>query len=199
MPGYRTIRMAALIIVVSGTTAACAPGHGSATPATAHEERAPRLPEIRWPIGFLPADGEIFAHNERSIRAPCATVFRYLVEAERWERWYSNASAVSVEDAPDGELHEGSVFRWKTFGLEVESRVNELVPASRLAWFGKTKDIDAYHTWDLAPVGGQCRVVTEEVLKGPGASSLRRSNPNALHDGHELWLRLLDQRATTVR
>ena len=61
-----------------------------------------------------------------------------------------------------------------------------------IAWdgLGKGAGVDAifYHTWLLVPTSDGCQVVTEEVAKGPGAIAFRKSDPNALHRGHELWL-----------
>jgi hypothetical protein len=33
-------------------------------------------------------------------------------------------------------LKEGAVFRWSTFGLPLESKINEFVPYARIGWYG---------------------------------------------------------------
>jgi hypothetical protein len=40
-----------------------------------------------------------------------------------------------------------------------------------------------------------CHIVTEEVVKGPGAVEFREKQPSAMHDGHNLWLITLKQRS----
>uniref|UniRef100_UPI00406CB3E2 hypothetical protein n=1 Tax=Inquilinus sp. OTU3971 TaxID=3043855 RepID=UPI00406CB3E2 len=61
----------------------------------------------------------------------------------------------------------------------------------RIGWFGQATGIDAYHTWLLTPTSGGCQVITEEVVKGPGAVSLRNSDLAAMHKGHDVWLSTL--------
>jgi uncharacterized protein YndB with AHSA1/START domain len=153
------------------------------------DDLAARSPAIRWPRGFDPQHADLFAHNEIAIGAPCARVWEHLIAAPRWPRWYANASEVVMAGA--AKLRPGTTFRWKTFGLAVQSQVVELDAPSRLAWSGKTDGIDAYHTWLLVPDGGGCRVVTEEVAHGAGARALVKKDPLAMHRGHQLWLESL--------
>ena len=53
--------------------------------------------------------------------------------------------------------------------------------------------MDAYHTFLLLKEPEGCRVVTEEVVRGPGAAEFRKKDPNAMHRGHDLWLSALKQ------
>ena len=82
-----------------------------------------------------------------------------------------------------------------TFGFHIESRVWEFEASSRLGWFGDGKDVHAYHTFLLAKTPQGCHVVTEEVVKGPGAIQFREQQPNAMHEGHQLWLTTLKDRS----
>ncbi len=148
---------------------------------------------IHWPQGFTPQQADLFDHSELSVGAPCATVWQTLVDAQRWPDWYPNSSSVRLERG--AELAAGRGFQWRTFGLEVASQVHEFVPQQRLGWFGHAKDLDAYHTWLLLPQGQGCLVVTEEVVRGPAARALRREQPQAMHEGHGLWLERLAQEA----
>jgi hypothetical protein len=96
----------------------------------------------------------LFSHNELLINAPCERVWRHIVEATKWPRWYPNSS--SVEILGDGPiLKDNTVFRWTTFGLPLESRVNEFVPFSRIGWFGYAPGTAPtfYHTWYLSAEG----------------------------------------------
>jgi len=52
---------------------------------------------------------------------------------------------------------------------------------------------DAYHTFLLLKSPAGCRVVTEEVVRGPGAVEFRKKDPNGMHRGHDLWLSVLKQ------
>jgi hypothetical protein len=65
-------------------------------------------------------------------------------------------------------LKEGTVFHWSTFGLPLESKVNEFVPNTRIGWYGYAPGTapSFYHTWYLKPQGDACLVVTDEVGNG---------------------------------
>jgi hypothetical protein len=150
-----------------------------------------RTSDVHWPAGFRPEQADVFAHNDIFISAPCHVVFANLIDAQRWPTWYSNSHAVQVLGSPDGKLYPGARFLWDTFGTHIESRVNEFIPDSRLGWFGDGTDVHAYHTFLLVKTEGGCHVITEEVVKGPGAVELRQQRPSALHNGHDLWLKTL--------
>ena len=76
---------------------------------------------------------------------------------------------------------------------DIESRVHEFVPNSRIGWFGDGMGMQAYHTFLLLEAPEGCLVVTEEVVTGPGAVEFRKKDPGAMHRGHDLWLSSLQQ------
>jgi hypothetical protein len=116
-------------------------------------------------------------------------------DAQAWPSWYPNSQNVKLLNSPDGRLREGTRFSWDTFGLHFESRVHEFVPNSRIGWFGVSPSTNGYHTYLLSKTNEGCHVVTEEVVKGPGAVELRTNRPQAMHEGHDLWLSNLKQRS----
>ena len=157
---------------------------------------AERDKRIHWPSGFEPEHADTFAHNHRHLHATCLRVWQRLVRATEWPAWYANASDVHIE-GDDIELRSNSRFSWNTFGFAVESQVNELVSGERLGWFGRTPGLEAYHTWLLQPRADGCDVITEEVGRGSAARELQRTKPNAIHDGHDRWLRSLEAATLT--
>jgi hypothetical protein len=59
-------------------------------------------------------------------------VWAWLIRAKLWSTWYSNSANVIIEDGkPD--LRLGTKFKWKTFGLNLESQVEEFVTCPRKA------------------------------------------------------------------
>ena len=152
-----------------------------------------RSSEIHWPAGHTPADADLFAHNELLIHASCSIVWQHLVHAQTWSDWYPNSHNVKLLNSPDGRLHEDTQFSWDTFGVHIESQVHEFALDSRIGWFGQGTGMDAYHTFLLLKAPAGCRVVTEEVVRGPGAVEFRKKDPNAMHRGHDLWLSVLKQ------
>lgn len=157
---------------------------------------ANRSPDIHWPAGFDPVKADLFSHNELIIDAPCERVWQRIVDAARWPEWYPNSKNVRIlGDAPI--LAHGTMFRWTTFGLSIESRVDEFVPHTRFGWYGYAPGTapSFYHTWFLSPVpmlaGDVCRVVTDEVGIGNDAAQLRAADESLMHRGHDLWLATL--------
>ena len=144
---------------------------------------------IHWPAGFAPETAELFAHNELLLNATCEGVWNHIVDASQWPAWYPNSRDVQLLGG-DKQLHDGSRFRWTTFGLSIESRVQEYLPNRRLGWYGYAPGTEPsfYHTWYLQSQGAMCRVVTEEVGVGKDAAAFRNKDPGLLHRGHDLWL-----------
>jgi uncharacterized protein YndB with AHSA1/START domain len=151
-----------------------------------------RSPDIHWPEGFSPDQADLFSHNELRIDASCERVWKHIVEASKWPQWYPNSKDVQIMGGGD-KLNAGSVFRWTTFGLPLESRVNEFTPYSRIGWYGYApgEKPSFYHTWYLEPGGDGCRVVTDEVGMGSSAAHFRESDESLMHRGHDLWLATL--------
>src|SRR5262245_14264887 len=79
-----------------------------------------RALEIHWPPEFSPDDADVFAHHEVFIKAPVSTVWRHLVEAEKWPLLYPNAHDVRILNNSGGVLQEGVRFAWTTFGLAIQ-------------------------------------------------------------------------------
>ncbi|MGE7993453.1 SRPBCC family protein [Pseudomonas sp. NPDC089554] len=150
---------------------------------------AKRDKNIHWPDGFSPKEADLFAHNEINVDASCAVVWEHIVAAQDWQRWYPNASLVKLP-AGASKLESSSVFQWRTFGFDIESKIVEFEPRKRMGWFGYVpgKAPNFYHTWYLVPEGSGCRVVTEEVGKGADAQKFREMDESTLHRGHALWL-----------
>lgn len=110
--------------------------------------------------------------------------------------WPSPAWALRPEAAPGAppDLALGTKFRWKTFGVRLESSVREFVPYERLAWNARGTGIDAYHAWLLVPTKEGCRVANGETQRGWLARLQNVVLPTRMHQQHQLWLeRLRDQ------
>jgi len=190
---FRTGRIAAAALVGLGLAATQIDARSAAPAAEPaismqHDLRLREL-AIHWPAGFEPETAELFAHNELLINTSCERVWNHIVDAGQWPAWYPNARDMQLLGG-DARLRDGSVFRWSTFGLSIESRVHEYLPGRRLGWYGYAPGAapSFYHTWYLQPQGAMCRVVTEEVGVGKDAAAFRRSDETLLHRGHDLWL-----------
>ena len=151
---------------------------------------------IHWPAAYLPESAPVFVHNEIVTAVPAEVVWAWLLRAELWPSWYSNASDIHFLSHAAPDLRDRSRFRWKTFGLRLTSKVLEFEPPYRLAWDAHGIGVDAYHAWVLTPLpDGTTRVVTEEVQHGWLARLGKRINPTRIQAQHQLWLEALARQA----
>ena len=118
--------------------------------------------EIDWPEAFAPARSPVHVVNRLDMSVPAAAVWSKLIAASSWPLWYANAADVRIEGGGD-ELTAGSRFYWRTFGVALDTVVQEFEPMKRIAWLATAPGIRAYHAWLITPCEDGCRVVTEET------------------------------------
>jgi len=145
------------------------------------------LAGIRWPHQFEPARSPIFVRNELNIAAPPEAVWAWLVRATAWPSYYANSANVKLAGGGE-ELTLQQQFTWRTFGINLRSVVEELVPGERLAWTARGLGVWAYHAWLLEPTPGGCKVITEETQHGLLARLGSLVLPGRMHRGHQAWL-----------
>jgi hypothetical protein len=156
---------------------------------TFNSDGALRSGDLSWPNGFHLELADLFAHNENVLQASCEKVFVYMSDAQAWSSWYPNSRIVILLNSLHGKIHEEARSSWEIVSLDFQSRVHEFVPNSRSRWSGDRPTNNGYHTylWSKSDEGG--RVVPEKAVKGPGAIE------QAMHEGHDLWVRNLKQRS----
>ena len=142
---------------------------------------------IQWPSGYAPADCKIHVVNRIAIAAPPSVVWAHLVRATQWPVWYANASNVAIVGG-SRDLAEGAQFRWRTFGVGLDTRVLEWVPDTRIGWLATSLGIRAYHAWLVVPTVTGCTVITEETQHGFIAQVGKLLFPNWMHEWHQKWL-----------
>ena len=149
---------------------------------------------IRWPERYSPGETAVHARAELEMPFSPETVWPLLVRAELWPIWYPEFQNVVIEGGgPD--LRPGSRFHWKTFGVNLDSEVEEFVPFERLAWTAKSRGVDAYHAWLIERRPAGCRVLSEETQKGWVARLNNALRPKSTSRIHQVWLERLRERA----
>jgi hypothetical protein len=124
-------------------------------------------------------DAPAVARAETKIAADPETVWEILTGFESWPSWNPDVSSVVL----DGDVAEGTVFRWKTGRATITSTLRQVERSHVVAWTGKTTGIDAVHVWRLEPRDGGTLVQTEEswqgllvrLLSGPMRKSLQKA------------------------
>jgi uncharacterized protein YndB with AHSA1/START domain len=152
---------------------------------------------VRWPERYHPERAPVHVRNELTSSAPPEALWAWLVRAALWPTWYPNSSGVEFIEGEGPDLAPGTVFRWRTFGVGITSRVEELVPCERIAWSARGVGVDAYHAWLLEPGPGGCRILTEETQHGWLARAGNTLLPRRMGKYHHIWLEGLSRQAAT--
>lgn len=141
---------------------------------------------IRWPATYAPAVMPTHVRNGLALAASPAAIWAKLIAATGWPALYANASNVFIDGG--GDLRPGVTFRWRTFGVDLVSTVEEFVPGERVAWLARGTSVVAYHAWLIEPTPAGCHVVTEETQRGILARLGKLFMPDRMHVQHQLWL-----------
>ena len=155
------------------------------------------LSQIHWPANYDPASCPVHVRNELDMASTPETVWAWLIRAQLWPTWYSNAANIRFLKGDPPDLALGTQFRWKNSGLTVESKVLEFVPPQRLAWNGHAMGFDGYHAWLIEKTESGCSVLTEEVQRGFFPRLQKALAPRRMERFHQVWLEGLRDKSAT--
>jgi polyketide cyclase/dehydrase/lipid transport protein len=150
---------------------------------------------IKWPEKYHPSCTSVHVSNSLSVTIKPELLWAWMIRAPLWPTWYPNSSNVVFLDSTGQDLQKGTRFRWKTFGVTIESEVKEFEPCERLAWSAVGIGVDAYHAWLFEPKPAACNMLTEETQNGFLAKLGSMTMPNRMHKYHQIWLETLRDQA----
>ena len=151
--------------------------------------------KIVWPSSYDPANCPVHVRNELAMASNPETVWAWLIRAQLWPTWYPNSANIQFLSGQSPDLALGTRFRWKTFGVTIESTVLEFVPYERLAWDAHGIGLDSYHAWLIIRTSQGCSVVTEETQRGLLPRLLKALAPKRTENQHQIWLERLKDNA----
>jgi carbon monoxide dehydrogenase subunit G len=141
------------------------------------------------PIGglmsHLEADRQaaVFSREEVEVSATPEEIWEIMSDIEKWPQWNPDVKAATIE----GELVEGTDFRWKAGPGTIHSTLRTVERPRVLAWTGKTMGIPAIHVYKLEPAGSGTRLVLEEswdgLLSKVFRSYMQKTLDKAVRDG----------------
>ena len=154
---------------------------------------------VNWPHQYDPTISAIYALNEIDVEAPPEVVWKLLIDAKNWSRYFPAEDQVKIlTDEP--ELALGTRYSRVTVGFLMNLIVTEYVPARRLSRStivdGDETGSGAYHGWVITPTDKGCHVLTEETQQGPFfLEELGRKNPGGVYRYHQEWVESLARAA----
>ena len=133
----------------------------------------------------------VITREEITIFAPIQAIWDIQTDVDAWPAWQPD-----VEQAhAGGLLVPGSVFRWRTAGLDITSTVVEVDAPRRIVWGGPAGGIDAVHVWTFEETPSGVVVHTEESWEGDPVDAQTATLQAALDDSLRAWLHNLKQAA----
>jgi uncharacterized protein YndB with AHSA1/START domain len=125
------------------------------------------------------------------IAAPRELVWEVLTRIDEWPRWNPDVRSATLE----GELAEGSSFRWNVGSRTIVSTIRQVEPPAAIAWTGKTPGLRAIHVYRLESRGSGTLVLTDESWEGLVARVFRVRMRRTLERAMEADLRHLKAEA----
>jgi hypothetical protein len=150
---------------------------------------------VQWPARYAPGSAPVHVRNALVMQADAGAVWAWLIRARLWPTWYPNAANVEFLQGAPPDLATVTRFRWRTFGVTLESTVREFVERERIAWDARGTGVDAYHAWVIRRTTAGCHVLTEETQHGWLARVGSIVTPQRMHKYHQLWLERLRDNA----
>jgi uncharacterized protein YndB with AHSA1/START domain len=157
------------------------------------------IDKVIWPERYDPRRSAIYALNDIDVKAPPEVVWKLLVDAEHWMRYFPAEDQVKILSG-EPELALGTRYRRVTVGYPMSLNVTECVAGRRLAWStvvdGDETGSSAYHGWVITPTKEGCHLLTEETQQGAFFVELiGRQYPGALYRYHQEWVESLARAA----
>ncbi|MCH7396751.1 SRPBCC domain-containing protein [Belliella sp. DSM 107340] len=150
---------------------------------------------IEWPKQFNPEKSDFYVYNEIEINTAPDVVWKLLIEASDWSKWYNNIQNIQFENPQQRNLSAQAKVFWKSMGQELNNTVTQFEPNKALAWQFDEPKIQGYHAWLIIPTENGCKVVTVESQTGRLARLQKVFLPNKLRKQHDEWLVKLKEQA----
>jgi uncharacterized protein YndB with AHSA1/START domain len=118
-------------------------------------------------------------------------VWEVLTRIDEWPGWNPDVDSAALE----GELGEGSVFRWNVGSRTIVSTIRQVEAPALIAWTGRTSGLRAIHVYRLEARGRGTLVSSAESWEGLVARVFRTRMQGTLERAMEAGLRHLKREA----
>lgn len=122
----------------------------------------------------------VLSGSQIEITAPVEVVWKTLTDISNWPAWQKDVTETTV----DGNIVEGTVFRWKAGGLSFKSQIHTCWPHRAFGWTGTTIGAHAVHNWTFIQKDSTTTIVkVEESLGGMFPKLFRKNFQKNLDQG----------------
>ena len=139
----------------------------------------------------IDVNAPVITRDEVLIDAPLGTIWSLQSDISSWSEWLPDIDASTVE----GPLEVGTIFRWQTYGLSIESTIQEIDAPRRIVWSGLAQSITAIHAWTMTPSEDRVLVHTEESWDGDPVRAQPEEMQQTLDGSLRAWLQNLKHKA----
>ncbi|MER7450298.1 SRPBCC family protein [Nocardia beijingensis] len=113
-------------------------------------------------ITDIDTSAPVIAIHEIVVAAPVRRIWELHTDVAAWTGWQPDITAAAI----DGAIEPGTVFRWSTFGLDIESTIYAVESQRRIVWGGSAHGITGVHVWTFTEEAEGVRIRTEESWDG---------------------------------
>ncbi len=140
---------------------------------------------------IIDANAPLKAKKDIVINAPVSHVWMVQSDINNWPKWQKEVSYAELQ----GKLAKGTVFTWKAMGMNITSKLQEVIENKVIGWSGKSIGMSAIHIWKFEKQGNNTRVVTEESLSGWFPLIIKMFKPDFLEQSLSKALQTLKNQA----
>lgn len=139
--------------------------------------------------GQINENASIRDSHSTIINADIDKVWDILIDMEAWPSWNKGVKKVSVE----GEVAEGSVFKWIQGRTRGVSQIQALKKPNTLSWTSKAKMVKRIYVWSLEADDHQTIATISASFQG--ALVVLAENHQKVYDELLTWLECLKEKA----
>ncbi|MEO9868851.1 SRPBCC family protein [Ekhidna sp.] len=139
--------------------------------------------------GKINENASIRDSHSTIINADIEKVWSILTDMENWPDWNPEVKKVTL----DGDLSEGSTFKWTMGRTNGESQIQQVNKPSTLTWTSKAKWVKRIFVWSLESDEGQTIATVSASLQG--TMVVLMENHQKVYDELLSWLECLKNKA----
>ena len=132
--------------------------------------------------------------DEIVIKASLDTVWNLFTDISGWSEWNKDITYSKL----NGTLAIGESFSWTTYGMNINSTINELIPKKEIGWSGLVMDIMGIHVWTFEETGNGVLVKTHESWSGKSVEAQKEQMQEGLDKSLRSWLEDLKTKAESL-